>query len=60
MRRVKATAEALGRDHLELASRAEDIQAAAALDSIFDALVTWDGQSLDATIKVVCPQKLEQ
>jgi len=52
MRRLKAKAEALGRDHLELASRAEDMRAAAALEYIIDALITWDGESLDSTTKV--------
>ena len=52
MQRFKAKAEALGRDHLELASRAEDMQAAAVLDYIVGALVSWDGQSHDAASEV--------
>lgn len=49
---VKAKAAALGKDHLELASRAEEIQSAAVIASITDALASWDRRSLQAAAKV--------
>eukprot|EP00752_Nemacystus_decipiens_P010771 g9583.t2 len=48
---VKAKAAALGKDHLELASRAEEMQAAAVVASITDALASWDRRSFQAAKK---------
>lgn len=50
---VKAKAAALGKDHLELASKAEDMQAEAVVISITDALASWDTQALQAAAQVI-------
>lgn len=49
---LKAKAAALGRDHLDLASKAEELESAALLTSIVDALDRWDRESLAATTRV--------
>ena len=49
---IKAKAAALGKDHLELASRAEEMRVEAVVKSIADALASWDARSLQATTKV--------
>lgn len=49
---VRAKAAALGKDHFELAFRAEEMQAAAMVTSISDAIASWDRQSLEAATKV--------
>lgn len=50
--RLKEKAFVLGRDHLELESMAEEVQAAAMLNSIAGALEQWDRQSRQAATKV--------
>ncbi|CAM9303796.1 unnamed protein product, partial [Ectocarpus sp. 12 AP-2014] len=49
--RLKEKAATLGRDHLELASRAEGVEAAAVLASITDALDVWEKHALHAADK---------
>ncbi|CAN0153339.1 unnamed protein product [Pylaiella littoralis] len=51
MLRLKEKAFAMGRDHLQLESMAEEVQAAAMLDYIIGALGRWDRQSRHAAIK---------
>lgn len=53
LRRLKEKAVNLGRDHLELASRAEGVEVAAVLASITDALEVWDKHALRFTDKVM-------
>lgn len=50
--RLREKAFVLGRDHLELESMAEEVQAAAVLNSIIEALDSWDQQARQASTKV--------
>lgn len=50
--RLKEKAFVMGRDHLDLKSMAEEVEAAAALDGITEALDRWDRQSHHAAMKV--------
>lgn len=58
MLRLKEKAFAMGRDHLQLESMAEEVQAAAMLDYIIGALGRWDRQSRHAAIKVTTTSNL--
>ncbi|CAN0376674.1 unnamed protein product, partial [Pylaiella littoralis] len=49
--RLKEKAFVMGRDHLDLKSMAEEVEAAAALDGITEALDRWDRQSHHAAMK---------